>query len=238
MAYTVYMHTCPNGKKYVGITRRAVKRRWGTNGQCYKEHNKHFYDAVQKYGWENITHEIILENATKDEAERIEIFLIATYDTTNREKGYNHASGGCVNKEWKMPDSFIEAHGKCVDKYDLNGTFLGSFPSTAAAARSCGVINGSQITQCCNGKLKKAKGYIFRWHGEDFSKYSTGRLSNEKRAVKQIDLNGNLIAIYESCAEAERKTGIPNTNIIKVCKGEGGRKQAGGYCWQYEEVGE
>ena len=34
-------------------------------------------------------------------------------------------------------------------------------------------------------------------------------------------------------SEAERMTGIPNSNISKVCKGE--RKTAGGYHWEVVE---
>lgn len=34
--YKVYMHTCPNGKKYVGITKQNVKDRW-QNGKETKE---------------------------------------------------------------------------------------------------------------------------------------------------------------------------------------------------------
>ena len=235
--YTVYMHTCPNNKRYVGVTRRKPRRRWGSSGQRYKEHNKHFYSAIQKYGWDNIQHEILAEGITKKAAEWLEKYYIALYQTTDRRYGYNHAQGGLVNSAWKMPKTFVMAHGKAVDKYDLNGNFIASYLSTAEAARSVNLANGSQITSVCNGKLHRAGGCIFRWKGEPFDKYYTGRLSNDKRAVRQLDLNGNLIAIYPSCADAERSTGVPNTNIIKVCKGDSGRKKAGGYIWQYEEVG-
>lgn len=33
-AYTVYMHTTPNGKRYIGITAQTVERRW-QNGYGY-----------------------------------------------------------------------------------------------------------------------------------------------------------------------------------------------------------
>lgn len=55
----------------------------------------------------------------------------------------------------------------------------------------------------------------------------------EKKAISvlQIDKNGNLIDTHYSIAEAERKTGIYNPNIVKCCKGK--RKTAGGYIWKY-----
>lgn len=65
--YTVYRHVCPNNKIYVGITKLSVKARWGKNGALYKR--QYFYRAIQKYGWDNIKHEIMFENLTKEEAE-------------------------------------------------------------------------------------------------------------------------------------------------------------------------
>lgn len=234
--YTVYMHTCPNGKKYIGLTRREPQRRWGSKGTPYREHNKHFYSAIERYGWNNIKHEILFEGLDKTTAEWYERYYIELYKTTDRCFGYNHAEGGLVNSAWKMPETFIEAHGKKVDKYDLQGNLVGSYVSLAEAARSINSTGSSQVSACCNGKLQKIKGYIFRWNGEPFNKYYTGRLSNDKRPVIQIDTKGNTIAIYNSCADAERATGIPNTNIVKVCKGNTGRRKAGGYYWKYEGV--
>ena len=176
-----------------------------------------------------------MENLTKEEAEYWEVYYISFYKTNDREFGYNHAKGGLVNSSWKMPSSFIDAHGKKVDKYDLNGNFIATYPSLLDAARSVNVINGSQIALCCNGKIQKAKGFVFRWQGEPFEKFIVERLSNDKRMVEQLDDFGNVIAEYSSISEASRKTGIPNTNIVKVCKGNSGRKKAGGFGWRYKE---
>lgn len=90
--YTVYMHVCPNGKRYIGITRQIPERRW-RNGNGYK-HNKHFWNAIQKYDWNNIEHIIIENNLTKEQAENMEIELIAKYRSTEQDRGYNIANGG------------------------------------------------------------------------------------------------------------------------------------------------
>ena len=44
----LYMHICPNGKKYVGITIQEPNQRWRDGKGYYK--NKHFYNAILKYG--------------------------------------------------------------------------------------------------------------------------------------------------------------------------------------------
>lgn len=97
MRYSVYKHTCPNGKIYVGMTGNDIKKRWA-NGYGYK-HNIYFYRAIQKYGWANIKHEILFVGLTKEEAEQKEISLIAHYKSNNPSFGYNIENGGnCTGK--------------------------------------------------------------------------------------------------------------------------------------------
>ena len=90
--WTVYIHTNNiNGKKYVGITSRDVKLRW-QNGLGYKK--CYFANAIQKYGWDNFSHEIVYENLSKEEAFLKEKELIEKYKTTDRRYGYNRSTGG------------------------------------------------------------------------------------------------------------------------------------------------
>ena len=103
-AYTVYKHIAPNGKVYIGITSQSLKQRWKRNGTGYKT-NEHFYRAILKYSWDNIKHEILFENLTKEEAEQKEIELIAFYKSNNFNYGYNIENGGntnCVSEKTKL----------------------------------------------------------------------------------------------------------------------------------------
>ena len=97
--FIVYMHTAPNGKKYIGITCRGIVARWGRCGARYLEKNKggdykYFGKAILKYGWENFKHEILFTDLSKEEACKKEIELISKYKTTNPMYGYNSMSGG------------------------------------------------------------------------------------------------------------------------------------------------
>lgn len=51
---------------------------------------------------------------------------------------------------------------KEVYQYDLNGKFIMSFPSAGTAARSLGATH-SHISECCRGKIKTYKGFIWRY---------------------------------------------------------------------------
>lgn len=52
---------------------------------------------------------------------------------------------------------------KEVVQYDLQGKYINTYPSTGVAARSIGAKNGSHIGECCRGKIKQYKGFIWRY---------------------------------------------------------------------------
>lgn len=92
--YCVYKHqNIFNGKVYIGITSQKPEYRWGSGGQHYVE-CPHFWNAIQKYGWDNFTHEILYDDLTAEEANNLEIQTVAEYDSTNPDFGYNISKGG------------------------------------------------------------------------------------------------------------------------------------------------
>ena len=88
--YWVYIHTCPNGKKYVGCTKQEPYRRWDC-GRGYK--SQFFGKAILKYGWNNITHEIF-EMESEEKMYLKEKELINLYHSNDPEYGYNCTEGG------------------------------------------------------------------------------------------------------------------------------------------------
>ena len=92
--FTVYMHITPSNKRYIGITSKDLSERFGSNGCLYR--NQIFGRAIKKYGWDNIEHIIVAQNLTKEKAKKLEIELIAKYDTTNPKYGYNRSIGGDI----------------------------------------------------------------------------------------------------------------------------------------------
>ena len=90
--YKLYLHTVPNGKRYYGITMQEPEKRWA-NGKGYKN-NQYFTNAINKYGWDNIKHEILFDDLTESEAKELEQYFIQWYDSANRKCGYNITLGG------------------------------------------------------------------------------------------------------------------------------------------------
>ena len=99
--YTVYMHVNSiNGKRYIGITKQKPEYRWRSDGSGYFR-SPHFWGAIQKYGWNNFKHIILLENADRNFACDMEQELIDLYHTRDRRCGYNMTAGGDGSRGWK-----------------------------------------------------------------------------------------------------------------------------------------
>lgn len=93
-SFCVYIHTnLKNGKKYVGVTSKTPAKRWGHTGTGYKS-NKHFWNAIKFYGWNNFSHLVLYKNLDLNQASELEKLFIALYKTNNPDFGYNHTNGG------------------------------------------------------------------------------------------------------------------------------------------------
>lgn len=107
--YVLYVHITPNEKKYYGITKLKPEYRWN-NGKGYQT-NQYFTRAINKYGWDNIKHEILFDDLTEYEAKELEQYFIQWYDTANSKYGYNitlggeSSSGAKRSEEWKKEQS-------------------------------------------------------------------------------------------------------------------------------------
>lgn len=89
--YYVYRHIFPNEKSYIGISGKAIEKRWGANGYYYSNQPK-IWKAICKYGWDNVRHEILYYNLDEETAKKIEQEMIIKYDSIN--DGYNSSIGG------------------------------------------------------------------------------------------------------------------------------------------------
>jgi group I intron endonuclease len=88
--YLIYKHTSPSGKSYIGQTkdydRRCFEHQTSTGCRVFKS-------AIQKHGWDNFTHEILIEGLSLEEANHWEPFFISEHNTL-APNGYNLRTGG------------------------------------------------------------------------------------------------------------------------------------------------
>jgi hypothetical protein len=129
--YSVYKHTCPNGKVYIGITSQEPKHRWN-NGNGYRE-NEYFFRAIKKYGWNNIKHEILFENLSESDAELKEIELISQYNSQDRSCGYNRHAGGKITLQFSL-ESLLDEKYKSYDEIQKDRALRNVFDAVVKAA--------------------------------------------------------------------------------------------------------
>jgi len=218
--YSVYKHTSPDGRVYIGITSQKPTARWqGGNG--YKN-NSYFTRAIKKYGWDNFKHEILAENLTENDAKAMEIGLISFYKANERKYGFNISTGGESKKgttisEWQKKRISEASKGRTVSKETREK------------------LSKASKTTWENEERKKYMSAINT--GEKNPQFGKIRTDEEKlqrgaKPVLQFDKEGNQVKEYISCHAASEATGIARDSISKCCRGI--FKQAGGYIWRYK----
>ena len=58
----IYKATFSNGKSYIGQTTQTLQKRKQQHKDKSKLNNNAFYHAIKKYGWDDITWEVIEDN--------------------------------------------------------------------------------------------------------------------------------------------------------------------------------
>lgn len=80
----------------------------------------------------------------------------------------------------------------------------------------------------CNNPITKSR------LNKKIGEYMVGRLGGLHQRAKQIamySICGDLIKTFLSVKDAQRETGLNDSNIVKCCKGI--KKTCGGYIWAY-----
>ncbi len=86
-SYFVYVHTSPEGKRYVGYGKGKPNDRF-SSGHGYRN-NKGFQADIDRFGWDRFKHEIVLDGLCIEEARKLERETIIALESWKPEKGYN-----------------------------------------------------------------------------------------------------------------------------------------------------
>ena len=119
---------------------------------------------------------------------------------------------------------------KAVCQYDKNAVFIREFSSIVDAAEFLGNKKyGPEITNCCKGNLKTARGFLWTYKG---GKTPQPFIDCSRKVIDQYSLEGLFIARYKSINEAIEKIG----RGVSTCIGNnlaGRSHSAYGYIWKY-----
>lgn len=226
--YTVYKHTSPAGKVYIGITRDKLQHRW-KGGHGYVN-NTHFFRAIQRYGWDSFQHEVVAEGLTEAQAIEMERRLIAEYNSTDPAWGYNRDPGGGV----RSPETAAK----------ISAALAGVPLSLERRQRLSEARKGKPLTDECRRKISeshkknpKVLGHLIAANKARAGQPKTTEHRQKiaasqprRREVVNLDTGKD----YASVHDAAVACGGSHSNIVKACTGE--RQTAYGYRWAYKEV--
>lgn len=230
--YSVYIHTFPNGKKYIGVTRCKPELRWGANGCNYK--NPYMVNAIKKYGWNNITHEIVAENLTVDQASQMEIELIQKYNSADKRYGYNISLGGIESKicseqtkeklrQANLGKAMSEDSKRKISEFNKGRHRTEETLKHMSEAQKKNFANGNNAMHSPEARARVAE----KLRGRKLPDYITQKASEAKfHAVKNMQTG----VIYSSIKGACEDTGIDRSTIIRHCNGKLKKQK-----WKYAE---
>ena len=208
---------------YIGQTcRKNIEKRFGKDGKQYIK-CPYFYNAIQKYSWDNFYYIILFENLNKEMANIVEVELIKKYDTTNHNKGYNLSLGGNSNSTQQKP----------VYQYNIHGNFIKKWESAQYAGELLNIIP-SNISACCLGISLTCGKYVWSYsllEKEYFKEINYPYC----RKVKQYDRDGNYIKTFNSITQASIYTGLSLVCISNSCWKYGLALSGNKYRWTYAE---
>lgn len=192
IVYTVYKATnIKNNKIYIGATSNLKRRIIEYKSHTQKDKSR-FHDAILKYGIENFTFEVILKCNTKEEMFEKEKEVIATFDSTNPEIGYNETSGGRGGKTHDVSGENNPMYGKIYTDEERKAM------SDRLKGRTKTAEHRQKISSGLKGKTKSKE------HRMNLSKALMGNIPSTANKISVIHTVTGEILTFESETRMER----------------------------------
>ena len=212
--YCVYKHTSPSGKVYIGITGVKPIYRWD-NGKGYDD-SPAFYNAIMKYGWDNIDHEILMTGLSCKEAQEAEIRLIREYQSTNKKRGYNISAGGGGTTGFRHSEKMRAEMSQRIR--GKGHPMYGKKFSEESKRKMSESHKGIRLSETTRQKMSEVR---------------TGEGNWRSRKVFQYTLDGCFVAEHVSGTAAAKSAGCSQTAISRCCCGKA--KTIYGFIWRYAD---
>ena len=203
--YIVYRHISPSGKVYIGITKhKNPKERW-ERGLGYKRAGV-FRHAIQKYGWDNIKHEVLLKNISESEAKYAEQYLIRWYKIHHISYNVTDGGDGCVGREpWNK-----------------------GVPCSDETKKKIGEANRGSNNYWWHREVSDE-------HRKKISEAKKG-IATKVCKVIQLTLSGDFVKKWNSMSDAARALGLDPSRISACCRGKRNKHGNYKWRYNYETI--
>ena len=200
--------------------------------------------AIQKYGWDNIAHEIIETGLTKKQAEEKERYYIKLYDSTNPEFGYNITYGGGVGGRFtdetkrKISESLKAAYENPELREVARKRATGHKHSEETKAKMSAARKGKKTSpESIKKSADSRRGKTHKGHPQ--SAETRKKISEKNKGIHRGGIGATpkpVICVetgivYKSTAIAAKELGLCRASICAVCIGK--RNNLFGFTWRY-----
>ncbi len=238
-----------NGKEYIGQS-IDIERRWKQHR--YGKGSLILTNAIKKYGLNNFEFEILetinIENKEKNNIIQELTILEQKWFEIKKpflpEKGYNIQKTSKPNLTPSKDKNFGEKiskikidnnhTGKPLKQYELNGNFIKLWKSAAEVERCLG-FKAENISACCLRKTKTSNNFIWRFEFDLITDLDLNKLMKREKPlikkIRQVDLNGKLIKIWDSLKQLVNESEFDNRGVKNTCNGL--RNNYKGYKWEW-----
>lgn len=241
-----------------------LEERYNKHSRNWLNGTTDFYKAIQDYGWNNFSYEI-LEICSQEQLNEKEQFWISYYDSYNN--GYNMTKGGSnknsinqeiviekwnsnlspkeISKELKIGLSTVyqilngydEFQPQSKNKIVFQYDLAGNFIQSWNSYKEAGIslnISPESIGKVVSGKRLSAGG--FQWKKEFQEKISSVENNTSiPKIIYQYDLNKNFIQKFDSLADACKAVSGDSSAIRRAAK-KGLSRSAYGFRWSFDNI--
>ncbi|CAJ0592203.1 unnamed protein product [Cylicocyclus nassatus] len=194
-----------------------------TDGARWEEHiyrasptaNQYIDRAINKYGKDNFTIEIIEDNINDEILGKREQYWIKYYGTYNN--GYNLTMGG------EEGSGLIK--GIALYQWDLDGNFIAQWRSARDVENTYGFPH-QDLIRCAKGD--RISSYGFLWTFDD--QPPVKRVNKMYKPVAKLSDNYDIIDTYATVKEGAEAIKRPASNISRAIRRH---IKSGGFYWKY-----
>jgi group I intron endonuclease len=233
-----------NNKIYIGQS-IDIERRW--NQHMYGKGSVVLRNAIKKYGLDNFEFKILeeIDFTTKNEVINLLTELEQKWFDIKEPyiNGYNINKTSKPNLTPSRDNNFGDKiskikidnnHcGKPIKQYDLKGEFIRHWRSAAEVERCLG-FKAENISSCCLKKQNSSNNFIWRFENDELLNIDIDKANKSLRLseVRQYNLKGELIKIFNNIKEASKQTDIKESTIRTTCNGN--IKTGAGFIWKFK----
>lgn len=207
--YSIYVITNTiNGKKYIGMTSRSVRRRWRNHVSASKHENDGMYSSplqadIREYGEDCFTHQVLVTTEDKELAMQLEDEITIMLNT-HVPNGYNRIVG---HRSVHTEDSKKKISEKAKGRTHSEET----------------------KRKMSENNSEKNNPFYGKHHTEETKKKISENTSEKlSKPVMCVETG----VMFTNAEEASRWAGLKDrTGISRCCTGK--QKTAGGYHWKY-----